>query len=147
VGNWCSVIPSSEILGTKPPYVCLGCFIHTYSNNMINRFHGHRPGEGSPENGWNDVPVRAISPRLRKNGEGMEVSLTGCKKGRRRVRHDRVTVRNDRRRRRSVEWALRTQKQAIEGEVSVVMAGGCSSSFYSGRGREHRGGGGGNGRR
>jgi hypothetical protein len=32
-----------------------------------------------------------------------------------------------------VEWALRTQKQAIEGEVSVVMAGGCSSSFYSGR--------------
>jgi hypothetical protein len=33
-----------------------------------------------------------------------------------------------------VEWALRTQKQAIEGEVSVVMAGGCSSSFYRGRG-------------
>jgi hypothetical protein len=34
-----SVIPRSEIVGTKPPYVCLGCFIHTYSNNMINRFH------------------------------------------------------------------------------------------------------------
>jgi hypothetical protein len=33
-----------------------------------------------------------------------------------------------------VEWVLRTQKQAIEGEVSVVMAGGCSSSFYSSRG-------------
>jgi hypothetical protein len=33
-----------------------------------------------------------------------------------------------------VEWALQTRKQAIEGEVSVVMAGGCSSSFYSGRG-------------
>jgi hypothetical protein len=33
------VIPRSEIAGTKPPYVCLGCFIHTYSNNMINRFH------------------------------------------------------------------------------------------------------------
>jgi hypothetical protein len=33
------VIPYSEIAGTKPPYVCPGCFIHTYSNNMINRFH------------------------------------------------------------------------------------------------------------
>jgi hypothetical protein len=51
------------------------------------------------------------------------------------------------RRRRLVEWALRTQKQAIEGEVSVVMAEGCSSSFYSGRGGAHRGGGGGNSRR
>jgi hypothetical protein len=27
------VIPHSEIAGTKPPYVCPGCFIHTYSNN------------------------------------------------------------------------------------------------------------------
>jgi hypothetical protein len=34
-----AVIPRSEIEGTKPPYVCPGCFIHTYSNNMINRFH------------------------------------------------------------------------------------------------------------
>jgi hypothetical protein len=33
------VIPRSEIAGTKPPYVCPGCFIYTYSNNMINRFH------------------------------------------------------------------------------------------------------------
>jgi hypothetical protein len=33
------VIPHSEKAGTKPPYVCPGCFIHTYSNNMINRFH------------------------------------------------------------------------------------------------------------
>jgi hypothetical protein len=41
-----------------------------------------------------------------------------------------------------VEWALRTQKHAIEGEVSVVMAGGCSSSFYSGQGGAHQGGGG-----
>jgi hypothetical protein len=30
-----SVIPRSEIAGTKHPYVCPGCFIHTYSNNMI----------------------------------------------------------------------------------------------------------------
>jgi hypothetical protein len=107
----------------------------------------HRPVEGSSENGRNGVPVRGTSPRLRKNGEGTEVSLTGCKRGRRRVGHDRATVGNDRRRRRSVEWALRTRKQAIEGEVSVVMARGCSSSFYSGRGGAHRGAGGGNGRR
>jgi hypothetical protein len=33
------VIPRSEIAGTKPPYVRAGYFIHTYSNNMINRFH------------------------------------------------------------------------------------------------------------
>jgi hypothetical protein len=34
-----NVTPHSEIAGMKPPYVCPGCFIHTYSNNMINRFH------------------------------------------------------------------------------------------------------------
>jgi hypothetical protein len=33
------VIPRSEIAGTKPPYVCPGCSNHTYSNNMITRFH------------------------------------------------------------------------------------------------------------
>jgi hypothetical protein len=109
--------------------------------------HDHRPGKGSPENGRNGIPGRGTTQRLRKNGEGMEVSLTGCKRGRRRVGHDQVMVKNDWRRRRSVEWALQTRKQAIEVEVSVVMAGGCSSSFYSGRGRAHRGGGGGNGQR
>jgi hypothetical protein len=108
--------------------------------------HGHRPGERSTENGRNGVPVRGTSPRLRKNGEGTAVRLTGCKRGWRRVGHDRVMVGNNRQRRRSVEWALRTRKQAIGGKVSVVMAGGCSSSFYSGRGGAHRGGGGGNGR-
>jgi hypothetical protein len=36
---WAHVIPRSEIAGTKPPYVCPRCFIHTYSNNMINRLH------------------------------------------------------------------------------------------------------------
>jgi hypothetical protein len=107
--------------------------------------HGHCPGEGSPENGRNGIPMRGTSPQSRKNGEGTEVSLTGCKRGRRRVGHDRVTVGNNRWRRPSVEWALRTRKHAIEGEVSVVMAGGCSPSFYSGRGGAHRGGG--NGRR
>jgi hypothetical protein len=86
--------------------------------------HDHRPGEGSPEIGRNGVPVRGTSPRLRKNGEGTEVSLTGGKRGRRRVGHDRATVGNTRQRRCSVEWVLRTRKQAIEGEVSVVMAAG-----------------------
>jgi hypothetical protein len=43
--------------------------------------HGHHPGEGSPENGRNGVPVRGTSPRLRENGEGTEVSLTGGKRG------------------------------------------------------------------
>jgi hypothetical protein len=99
--------------------------------------HGHRPGGGSPEIGRNGIPVRGTSPRLRKNGEGTEVSLTGGMGGWQRVGHNRVTVGNNQRRRRSVEGELRTRKHAIEGEVSVVMAGGCSSSFYSGRGRAH----------
>jgi hypothetical protein len=86
--------------------------------------HGHHPGDGSPENGRNGVPVRRTSPRLWKHREGTEVSLTSCRRGRRRVRHDQAMVGSDRWRRRSVEWALQTQKQAIEGEVSVVMAGG-----------------------
>jgi hypothetical protein len=34
-----AVIPRSEIAGTVAPYVFPGCFIHTYRNNMINRFH------------------------------------------------------------------------------------------------------------
>jgi hypothetical protein len=34
-----SVTPRSDIAGTKPPHMCPGCFIHTYSNNMINIFH------------------------------------------------------------------------------------------------------------
>jgi hypothetical protein len=96
--------------------------------------HGHRPGGGSAEIGRNGVPVHRTSLRLRKNEEGTEVSLTGGKRGRRRVRHNRATVGNNRRRRRSEEGELRTRKHAIEGKVSVVMAGVCSSSFYSGRG-------------
>jgi hypothetical protein len=31
----CNVIPRSKIAGMKPPYMCPGCFIHKYSNNMI----------------------------------------------------------------------------------------------------------------
>jgi hypothetical protein len=105
---------------------------------------GHRPGGGSPEIGRNGVPMRETSSRLRKNGEGTEVSLTGGKRGWCRVRHNQATVGNNRRRRRSVVGELRTEKHLIEGEVSVLMAGGCSSSIYSGRGRAHRGGRGGN---
>jgi hypothetical protein len=92
--------------------------------------HSHRPGEGSPENGRNGVPVHGTSPQLRKNGEGTEVSLTGGKRGRQRVGHNRVIVGNNRRRRRSVEGELRTRKHAIEGEVSVVMAG-VIPGFYA----------------
>jgi hypothetical protein len=37
--SWDCVIPRSEKEGMKPPYVCPGCSNHTYSNNMITRFH------------------------------------------------------------------------------------------------------------
>jgi hypothetical protein len=75
------------------------------------------------------VPVRRTSPRLRKNEEGMEVSLTGGKRGWRRVGHNWAMVRNNQWRRRSKEGELRTRKHAIEGEVSVVMAGGAPHPF------------------
>jgi hypothetical protein len=39
ISSNCIVIPHSEREGTKPPYVCPGCSNHTYSNNMITRFH------------------------------------------------------------------------------------------------------------
>jgi hypothetical protein len=91
--------------------------------------HGHRLGGGSPENGRNGAPMRGTSPQLREKGEGTAVSLTGYKRGRRRVGHDRAMVGNNRRRRRSVGWALRTRKRAIEGGVSVVMAGGAPRPF------------------
>jgi hypothetical protein len=108
---------------------------------------GHCLGGGSPENGWNGAPVHGTSPRLRKKGEGTAVSLIGCKRGRRRDGHGRAAVGNNRWRRRSVGWTLRTRERANEGGVSVVMAGGCSSPFYSGRRGACRGEGGGNGRR
>jgi hypothetical protein len=91
--------------------------------------HGHCPGGGSPEIGRNGVPVRGTSPRMRKNGEGMEVSLTDGKRGRRRVGHNWAMVGNNRRRRRSVEGELRTRKHSIEGVVSVVMARGAPRPF------------------
>jgi hypothetical protein len=91
--------------------------------------HSHRSGGGSPEIGRNGVPVRRTSPRLRKNGEGTEVSLTDGMRGWRRVGHNRATVGNNQWRRRSMEGELRTRKHAIEGEVSVVMAGGAPHPF------------------
>jgi hypothetical protein len=91
--------------------------------------HGHRLGGGSPENSRNGAPVRGTSPRLREKGEGTAVSLTGCKRGRRRVGHNRAMMGNNRRRRCSVGWTLRTRKHAIEGGVSVVMAGGAPRPF------------------
>jgi hypothetical protein len=118
-----------------------------YERNRSTVDHGHRLGGGSPENGRNSAPVCGTSPRFREKGEGTTVSLTGCKRGRRRVTHDRAMVGNNRWRRRSVGWTLRTQKRAIKGGVSVVMAGGCSSPFYSCRGGAHQGEGRGNSRR
>jgi hypothetical protein len=91
--------------------------------------HGHCLGGGSPENGRNGAPVRGTSPRLRKKGEGMAVSLIDCKRGRRRDGHGRAMVGNNWRR-----------------SCLVVMAEGCSSPFYSGRGGARWGEGGGNGR-
>jgi hypothetical protein len=91
--------------------------------------HGHRLGGGSPMNGRNDAPVCGTSSRLREKGEGTAVSLTGCKRGQRRVGHGQATVGNNRRRRRSVGWMLRTRKRAIEGGVSVVMARGAPRPF------------------
>jgi hypothetical protein len=63
--------------------------------------HDHCPGGGLLEIGRNGVAVRGTSPRLRKNGEETEVSLTGSKRGRQRVRHNRAMVGNNERRRRS----------------------------------------------
>jgi hypothetical protein len=107
---------------------------------------GHRLKGGSSENGWSGAPVCETSPLLRKKGEGMAVRLTGYKRGQRRDGHDRATVGNNRQRRRSVGWTLQTRERANEGGVSVVMAGGCSSPFYSGRGGACRDEGGANGR-
>jgi hypothetical protein len=46
-----SVIPHSGIAETKPPYMCPGCLIHTYSNNIIDRvLIPYRMTLGSEEN-------------------------------------------------------------------------------------------------
>jgi hypothetical protein len=66
------------------------------------------------------------------------VSRTGCKRGWQRDGHGRAMVGNNRQRRRSVGWTLQTREREIKGVVSVVMAGGCSSPFYSGRRGAHR---------
>jgi hypothetical protein len=67
--------------------------------------HGQGLGGGSPEDGQNGAPVCGTSLWLRKKGEGMAVSLIGCKRGRRRDRNGRASVGNNRQRRRSV-WAV-----------------------------------------
>jgi hypothetical protein len=75
--------------------------------NSVDRVHGavdrgQGLGGGSLEDGRNGAPVRGTSPRLRKNGEGTTVSLTGCKRGWRRDRNSWALVGNNQRRRRSV---------------------------------------------
>jgi hypothetical protein len=67
---------------------------------------GQGLGGGSLENGRNGTPVRGASPRLRKKGEGMAVSLTGCKRGRRRDGNSQASVGKNRWRRCSVRAVL-----------------------------------------
>jgi hypothetical protein len=37
--KWVAIIPRTEKVEIKPPYMCPGCSNHTYNNNMINRHH------------------------------------------------------------------------------------------------------------
>jgi hypothetical protein len=88
--------------------------------NYVDRVHGavdcgrHQStvdrGQGlsgnSPEDGQNGATVCGTLPRLRKKGEGTSMSLTGCKRGRRRDGNDRALVGNNRQRRRLVRVAL-----------------------------------------
>jgi hypothetical protein len=70
------------------------------------------PVHGGPRTGTrrrltgNGAPVCGTSPRLRKKGEGTAVSLTGCKRGRRRGGNGRASVEKNRWRRRSVRAVL-----------------------------------------
>jgi hypothetical protein len=70
---------------------------------MVDRRQGL--GGGSPEDGRNGTPVRGTSSRLRKNGVGTAVSLTDCKRGRRRDGNGRASMGNNRWRRHLV-WAV-----------------------------------------
>jgi hypothetical protein len=103
--------------------------------------HGHRLGGGSPENGWNGAPVGGTSPRLRETGEGTTVSLTSCKRGRRTVGLDQAMVGNNRWRRRSVGWTLRTRKRAIEGRGECGDGWGCATRPFIVAGEGHTGAG------
>jgi hypothetical protein len=82
--------------------------------------------------------VRGTSPRLRKKGEGMAVSLTSCKRGRRRDENDQASVGNNRRRRRSVRAMLRCgEKRREVGRGPVKPEVG--SHFFIGAGEGHAG--------
>jgi hypothetical protein len=88
--------------------------------------HGQGLGSGSIEDDRNGAPVRGTSPRLRKKGEGMAVSLTGCKRGQQRDGNGRASVGNNRRRRRSVRAALgHGEKRREAGRGLVKPEGGA----------------------
>jgi hypothetical protein len=79
---------------------------------------------GSSEDDRNGAPVRGTSPWLRKKGEGIAVSLTGCKRGRRRDENGQASVGNNRQRRRSV-WAVlghgEKRREAGRGPVKLEV--------------------------
>jgi hypothetical protein len=72
--------------------------------STVDRRQGLRGG--SPENGRNGTAVCGTSPWLRKEGEGMAVSLTGCKRGRWWDGNSQALVGKNRRRRHSVRAVL-----------------------------------------
>jgi hypothetical protein len=78
----------------------------------VNR--GQGLGGGSPEDGRNGALVCGTMPRLRKKGEGMTVSPTGCKRGRQRDRNDWASVENNWQRWHSVRAVLRCGEKRRE---------------------------------
>jgi hypothetical protein len=103
-------------------------------------------GGGSSEDSWNGAPVSGTSPRLRKKREGTVMSLTGCKRGRRRDTNGRASMGNNRWRRRSV-WAVlgHGEKRREVGRGPVKPEVGAHP--FIGAGEGHAGRERGNGRR
>jgi hypothetical protein len=70
---------------------------------------------------------------LRKKGEGTAVSLTGCKRGRRRDGNGWASVGNNRRRRRSVRVVLgRREKRREAGRGPVIEGEGLNEGLRGG---------------
>jgi hypothetical protein len=83
--------------------------------------------------------VRQSSPAGAQNGEGSAGNLARASPELGRRCGGRATVVQNGEAAALGEKELLTRKHAIESEVSVVMAGGCSLSFYRDQGRAPRG--------